>query len=392
MLQTLQLAIFALALTGSASTYSRAQDDSELCGLSPAQFMLKEDQHKRHDQTYLPILAPNTFDSKPSAVVARSFVLAVNTDGAPTSYAAADPQGRTYGLNNVCNANVRMSEFDSQLAEGENGYCGTTLPKSRYFTLFDEFRKRDWKPTETQSITWDSGITPTIEIQDDADRFVRPCPEITLKFKRNDGSTGVRKFLVNATKLKQAGFSRKNPCDQSKYINSMKFRALVIPKGGFYGALAGDLVVISNNKSPDRLVYAIVGDAGPNGKFAEGSIALNRAVLGLEESWRPRNYIEAIRSLDKEKSQMPLGIDVLILNGSRQGTMKEPEEPTSQILARKFTQAELDEIAKERFEKWGGRARFDACRRKLGRIGPPDAITQLFEALALAFSPAELTE
>ena len=322
MLQTLQLAVYALAVTGSLVSYSRAEDDSERCGLAPTQFILKQDQHKRHGQTYLPVLAPNMLASKPSAVVVRSFVLAVNTDGAPTSYAAADPQGRTYGLNNVCNANVRMSDSDTELAEGETGYCGTTLSKSRYFALFDEFRKRDWKPTETQSITWDSHITPTIEVQDNADGLVRPCPEITLKFKRDDGSTGVRKFLVNATKLKHAGFSGKNRCDQSKYIDSMKFRALVIPKGGFYGALAGDLVVISNNKSPDRLVYAIVGDAGPNGKFAEGSIALNRAVLGLEESWRPRNYIEAIRSLDKEKSQMPLGIDVLILNGSRQGTMK----------------------------------------------------------------------
>jgi hypothetical protein len=157
---------------------------------------------------------------------------------------------------------------------------------------------------------------------------------------------------------------------------------LVIPKTGYFGADLGDLVIVHNPQRGGQLTYGIVGDTGPAGKFAEGSIGLNKRILGLPKSWTARNYEQLKKDVDASSRKLPQGLDILIIPGSRRLTMAFPESPRSQKLRKAFTESEIEALAIQAFSDWGGQRRLNACRRELDR---PQGF---FEQLFMAFAPS----
>jgi hypothetical protein len=104
----------------------------------------------------------------------------------------------------------------------------------------------------------------------------------------------------------------------------------------------------------DRTVYGIVADAGPAGKFGEGSVALNAALLGKADA--PVMNMKETWTLDIEGPQ----VTVLVLGGTRD------------LLKGDYSRKNIEAVSRAEFAKWGRRdpmRQLDACvsRAKVNR-------------------------
>ena len=121
---------------------------------------------------------------------------------------------------------------------------------------------------------------------------------------------------------------------------------MVLPKGGFGRVRIGDVAVVRHR---DRVVYAVVGDAGPATKLGEGSIALNAKLLG--KFGEPFLNMKATWTLDIDSGG---SVSILVL-GDTAGQLNGNYSPVN-----------IEAVARRELARWNGPgdhlARFEACR------------------------------
>jgi hypothetical protein len=135
-------------------------------------------------------------------------------------------------------------------------------------------------------------------------------------------------------------------CTAGLYLDSEAIPFFVLPKGGFGDVRVGDVMMARiNDKGIQRVVYGLVGDAGPGGRLGEGSIAL---VSELSGKSGPFVNLRQIWDLNIEGPQ----ITVLVLGG------------THNLLNGNYSRANIDTIARNEVARWSNGnvyGRLDAC-------------------------------
>ena len=205
--------------------------------------------------------------------------LAVNTDGAPTSYHPDDFFGKSLAINRI----------DNGIAIKKAG--GATVTEKR--AAFEEWRASEWsRIPDGYSITWRNVIA--------ADNDGKPC---VFRNPPDVGYFGSLTALKNGLSGSAAGeCGRANQLDQ-RVIPAIVLRGNANPLKAF-GARAGDLVV-AINPATGKTVPAIIGDTGDGNRIGEGSVALNMALLG--KTRQPHTYEDALK-LDTGGSDMIIAV------------------------------------------------------------------------------------
>jgi hypothetical protein len=198
--------------------------------------------------------------------------LQVNTDGIPVSYHPFDLRGDSIAINTILNGaaiyrlkdNIRISN-----PKKPNNFSEREKIKMREeaFSVFEKFRDSNYeKDPEGYRINWRNVLI--------ADSTGKPCIFKTGKYKG---------YFASATALKNELTGYKGECDCNNQVNPFEIPALVLAGGqnivSEYGAKLGDLVV-AYNLTNQHIVYAIIGDTGPEGNLGEGSVILNMKLLG----------------------------------------------------------------------------------------------------------------
>ncbi len=192
--------------------------------------------------------------------------LNVNTDGTSRSYSLDDPEGEAFALNRLCHA-----------MEGACRGLDEPARAARYAKL-REARERDW----AESLVRDTSLSAAVIARAPDGRI---CPEVPVIGQA---------FLISAIALADPRIA--GVCGLDSYADALAVPMLFLQGGenGFRqrGVRVGDAVVAWRD-GMERPVLGIIGDTAPANRIAEGSIALNGALLGRESE--PANYRETIR-------------------------------------------------------------------------------------------------
>ena len=230
--------------------------------------------------------------------------LAVNTDGAPTSYHPDDYAGDRLALNHLDNAIVIQADN------------GAKLTLAQRIAVFDRwYRSGNWQVPKGYKIRWQNVIAA------DAGQ---PC----IFKQEHAGYFGSLTALRNGLGGAAAGECGVHDQLDQRFVPSLVLRGSANPLRG-WGAAVGDLVLVTNPATGVN-VAAVIGDSGDGKRIGEGSVALNRALL--TSAPMPANYRQA-RALDTGTQDMV----VAVLPGSRQFERNRP-----------YTQANLD----QRVQAW----------------------------------------
>ena len=230
--------------------------------------------------------------------------LAVNTDGAPTSYHPDDYAGDRLALNHLDNAIVIQADN------------GAKLTLAQRIAVFDRwYRSGNWQVPKGYKIRWQNVIAA------DAGQ---PC----IFKQEHAGYFGSLTALRNGLGGAAAGECGVHDQLDQRFVPSLVLRGSANPLRG-WGAAVGDLVLVTNPATGVN-VAAVIGDSGDGKRIGEGSVALNRALL--TSAPMPANYRQA-RALDTGTQDMV----VAVLPGSRQFERNRP-----------YTQTNLD----QRVQAW----------------------------------------
>lgn len=206
--------------------------------------------------------------------------LAVNTDGAPTSYHPRDFLGTSLAINRI----------DNGVAIRKVGGGRTTVQEK--IIAFDAWRDSDWTVPAGYSITWKNVIA--------ADSAGKPCLFSSGQYA---GYFGSLTALQNGLSGAAAGECQvANQLDQ-RFIPAIVLRGNANPLKE-HGAKTGDLVV-AVNPATGTAVAAVIGDTGDGNRIGEGSVALNMALLGRTD--QPRTYADALK-LDTGRADMIVAV------------------------------------------------------------------------------------
>lgn len=257
--------------------------------------------------------------------------MAVNTDGSSRSYHPDDPNGNKLALNNIVNAISAIYDPNGKNlnCKPRKGECYKT-----YIQTFEKARDANWKPEGAYRVETKDMIPWKL---DTILGWKTPCTIIS------GPQTG---YFVSQTAFIADG--SKSICDQERYLDSLTYNAIVLPMGIAWNsqentAKNGDIVVARNVEN-GKIAYAIVGDRGPANDLGEGTIALTASLrnqtLSGEETY-PK-----IKKLSLSKAQY------VVFSG----------ENIHKFFPRTFTQADIDQLGKDIFERWGGIERLESCR------------------------------
>jgi hypothetical protein len=298
---------------------------------------------------------------QPKQILSVITRVAVDADGSGRAYHPEDPEGEK-----TCN---RVTGRDGKIHP--QGICALDKFSSGRMALYKDAERlskdalvREWK--ETWPLIRDKKLKPV-----DLRSLVPDAPDgyyffhsrarnLTAFFKRfivpqaKDGypcmhgtDTPFAGYFVAATTLNHNAPARADGCAPARYIDAETIPFFVLPKGGFGGVGIGDVMVARLSKSGvERMVFGIVADAGPPGKFGEGSVALNAALLGKAEV--PVMNMKETWALDIEGPP----VTVLVLGGTRA------------LLKGDYSKSNIEAVARAEFTKWGGREpmrQFNAC-------------------------------
>lgn len=246
--------------------------------------------------------------------------MAVNTDGAPTSYHPDDFLGEVMAINRIDNG-IAIRRADKKKM--------TTTEK---IAVFDKWKASNWKVPTGFVISWKNVIA--------ADTDGNPC---IFKAGEHKGYFGSLTATTNGLKAQDSGECQvKNQLDQ-RFIPAIVLRGDANPLKSF-GAKKGDLVLAINPATGGAVVPAIIGDTGDGNRIGEGSVALNMKLLGKSD--QPKTYKQAL-NLDTGTAQMI----VAVLPGSTGFNLKRPytvENIASRVedWAKDRGYASTDELAK----------------------------------------------
>lgn len=211
--------------------------------------------------------------------------LAVNTDGAPTSYHPLDYRGERLAINHLDNGIVVRTT------------TGAPLTQAQRIQVFDRWRLSGWQQVPPgHRITWQNVIAAV---------GGKPC---VFSQGEHAGYFGSLTALNNGLPADAAGeCGVHNQLDQ-RLVPALVLRGSQNPLRS-WGAALGDLA-LAINPATGAMVPAIIGDSGNAQRVGEGSVALNRALL--TGTLLPATYRQAL-ALDTGTRDMV----VAVLPGSR---------------------------------------------------------------------------
>jgi hypothetical protein len=297
----------------------------------------------------------------PTVFFATLSRVAVDADGSGRAYHPEDPLGKGVcerttgpdgkpGLNGIC----ALDQFSSG---GAFVFDGTQkLSKdafvSSWLSMWPKIRDRSLKPVVLADVLPDvpkefyffywreRGLTAVFKdniIPRDRDGY--PC-----RYQAADGARNG--YFISSTTLESNSAPRADGCAPNRYLDAEVVPFVVLPKGGFGKVQIGDVAIV---RFKDRVVYAVVGDAGPATKLGEGSIALNAKLLG--RFGEPFLNMKATWTLDIDSGGP---VSILVLGD------------THQSLNGNYSTQNIEAIAHRELARWGGEhhplARFEACR------------------------------
>jgi Fungal chitosanase of glycosyl hydrolase group 75 len=287
--------------------------------------------------------------------------IAVDADGSGRAYHPEDPLG-----SGVCEAVTGpdgkphlkgICALDQFSSGGAHVFSGTQkLTKdafvSNWLSMWPRIRDRSLKPVVLADVVPDMPrefyffhwrerrLTAFFKhniIPKDHEGY--PC-----RYQAADGARNG--YFISSTTLEANAKPRADGCAPNRYLDSEVVPFIVLPKGGFGKVQVGDIAVV---RYKDRLVYAVVGDAGPATKLGEGSIALNAKLLG--KFGEPVLNMKATWKLDIDSGGP---VSILVLGG------------THDNLNGNYSPQNIELVARREFARWGGGpdplARFEACR------------------------------
>jgi len=344
----------------TAITFDRRTGAADsVCRLQPAQMNLTRNGSTVRNFS---VLVDNIAGANsPKVFFATLSRVAVDADGSGRAYHPEDPLGKGVcerttgpdgkpGLNGIC----ALDQFSSG---GAFVFSGTQkLSKdafvSNWLSMWPKIRDRSLKPVVLADVVPDvpkefyffywreRGLTAFFKdniIPRDRDGY--PC-----RYQAADGSRNG--YFISSTTLENDSKPRADGCAPNRYLDSEVVPFVVLPKGGFGKVQIGDVAIV---RFKDRVVHAVVGDAGPATKLGEGSIALNAMLLG--KFGEPFLNMKATWSLDID-SGGPVSILVL---GDTHG-----------VLNGNYSPANVEAVARRELSRWNGQgdpmARFEACR------------------------------
>lgn len=236
-----------------------------------------------------PILltANSTAADNPNKIIFFETSMRVNTDGAPNSYHPQDLTGSVKAINNICNG-ISVRKIN------RNGTT-TKVKCSEARRIFGLYQANDWIVPSGYRISWQNVLAARTE-----NGKIFPCIFRTGDFTGYLGSlTGTNNGLTGAA----AG-----ECDANNQLDQRFIPAFVLPGGTNaltrLGAKSGDLMLVYNPLN-NAMSAAIIGDTGPAQKLGEGSVGLNKILLGKTEL--PKTYREAL-SFDTGEKVMLVAI------------------------------------------------------------------------------------
>lgn len=344
----------------TAITFDRVSGSvNQACGLHHARMNLT-----RNDSTVrnFSVLVDHTegMDAPKVFFVTLSRV-AVDADGSGRGYHPEDPLGRGVcertigadgkpGLSGIC----ALDQFSSG---GAYVFSGThKLSKeafvSNWLSMWPKIRDRQLKPVVLADVVpdmpkefyffhWhDRGLTAFFKdniIPKDRDGY--PC-----RYQAADGPRNG--YFISSTTLEANTRPRADGCAPSRYLDAEVVPFVVLPKGGFGKVRIGDIAIV---QFKNRVVYAIVGDAGPATKLGEGSIGLNARLLG--KFGEPFLNMKATWTLDIDSGGH---VSILVLGN------------THDKLNGNYSPHNIESVARQELSRWSGPgdplARFEACR------------------------------
>jgi len=359
-----ELAAMVRQITGkpvpTAITFDhKAGAVDDVCRLQPARMNLTRNGDTVREFS---VLVDRTEGARsPGQFFATLSRVAVDADGAGRAYHPEDPLGKgvcelTTGpdgkpaLSGVC----ALDQFSSG---GAYVFSGTQkLSKdsfvSNWRSMWPKIRDRSLRPVVLADVYPDvpkdfyffhwreRGLTAFFKdniIPRDRDGY--PC--------RYGPADGLRSgYFISATTLENDTANRTDGCAPHRFLDAERVPFIVLPKGGFGQVQIGDVAIVSRN---DKVVYAVVGDAGPATKLGEASVALNAMLLG--KFGDPFLNMKATWSLDIDSGNP---VSLLVLGGTRQN------------LRGDYSPANVEAVARQELARWNGRGdplrRFEACR------------------------------
>lgn len=297
----------------------------------------------------------------PNVFFVRLSRLAVDADGSGRGYHPEDPLGRGVcertvaadgkpRLNGIC----ALDQFSSG---GAYVFSGTRKLSrdafvSNWLSMWPKIRDRRLKPVVLADVVPDvprefyffhwheRGLTAFFKdniIPKDHDGY--PC--------RYQAADGLRNgYFISSTTLEANTRPRADGCAPNRYLDAEAVPFVVLPKGGFGKVRIGDVAIVQFR---DRVVYALVGDAGPATKLGEGSIALNARLLG--KYGEPFLNMKATWTLDIDSGGP---VSILVLGD------------THDKLNGNYSPRNIEMVARRELARWNGGgdplARFEACR------------------------------
>ena len=330
------------------------------CRLQPAQMNLTRNGGTK--RSFSVLVDSIAGDDSPKVFFATLSRVAVDADGSGRGYHPEDPLGRGVcerstspdgkpALSGVC----ALNQFSSG---GAHVFSGTQkLSKdafvSNWLSMWPKIRDRQLKPVVLADVVPD--------VPKEFYFFHWPERGLTAFFKDNiiprdnagypcryDAADGARNgYFISSTTLEARTPPRADGCGPKRYLDSEVVPFVVLPKGGFGKVRVGDIAIVQHK---DKVVYAIVGDAGPATKLGEGSIALNAMLLG--KFGEPFLNMKATWSLDIDHGGP---VSILVLGD------------TAGMLNGHYSPHNIEAIAKRELAQWNGQgdhhlARFEACR------------------------------
>jgi hypothetical protein len=343
----------------TAITFDRRSGAADsLCHLQHAQMNLTRNGNTvRH----FSVLVDNAVGAdSPRVFFATLSRIAVDADGSGRAYHPEDPLGsgicdRVTGpdgkprLNGIC-ALDRFSSGGAYVFSGTQKLVKDAFV-SNWLSMWPKIRNKSLKPIVLADVVPDMpkefyffhwrerGLTAFFKdniIPRDIEGY--PC-----RYQAADGARNG--YFISSTTLEANIRPRADGCAPNRYLDSEVVPFVVLPKGGFGKVRIGDIAIVRHK---DRVVYAVVGDAGPATKLGEGSIALNAMLLG--KFGEPLLNMKATWKLDIDSGP----VSILVLGG------------THTSLNGNYSRENIEAVARRELARWGGGhdplARFEACR------------------------------
>src|SRR5579859_386239 len=344
----------------TAITFDRRSGSTgSVCRLQPA--LMNLIRNGSTARTFSVLVDSIVGADSPKVFFATLSRVAVDADGSGRAYHPEDPLGRGVcqrmtasdgrpGLSGIC----ALDQFSSG---GAYVFSGTQKLSrdafvSNWLSMWPKIRDKQLRPVVLADVVpdvprefyffhWhDRGLTAFFKdniIPRDNDGY--PC--------RYQAADGLRNgYFISSTTLEANTRPRADGCAPNRYLDAEVVPFVVLPKGGFGKVRIGDIAIV---QFKNRVVYAIVGDAGPATKLGEGSIGLNARLLG--KFGEPFLNMKATWTLDID-SGGPVSILVL---GNTHGRLNGDYSPRN-----------VETIARRELSRWSGAgdplARFEACR------------------------------